>query len=242
MAAWKAATVIKQRMLKHASKIFQKPSSSIEFKNGLILSGNKSMTFKELAFSCWENRISLSSTGFYKTPKISWDQEKFKGSPYFYFTWGGAVSEALIDIDTGESRILRADIIQDCGSSLNPLIDRGQIEGGFIQGIGWLTCEELYFNQEGRLLTLGPSTYKIPGSRDVPPEFNIKLLENTPNEEKTIFRSKAVGEPPLLLSISHFLALKNAISMASETSNADLLNAPATPSKILAAVYNDHSM
>ena len=242
MAAWKAATVIKQRMLKHASKIFQKPSSSIEFKNGLILSGNKSMTFKELALSCWENRISLSSTGFYKTPKISWDQEKFKGSPYFYFTWGAAVSEAIIDIDTGESRILRADIIQDCGSSLNPLIDRGQIEGGFIQGIGWLTCEELYFNPEGKLLTLGPSTYKIPGSRDVPPEFNIKLLENSPNEEKTIFRSKAVGEPPLLLSISHFLALKNALSMASETSNADLLNVPATPSKILAAVYNDHSM
>jgi len=242
MAAWKAATVIKQRMLKHASKVFQKPPSSIEFKNGLILSGNKSMTFKELAFSCWENRISLSSTGFYKTPKISWDQEKFKGSPYFYFTWGAAVSEAIIDIDTGESRILRADIIQDCGSSLNPLIDRGQIEGGFIQGIGWLTCEELYFNPEGKLLTLGPSTYKIPGSRDVPPEFNIKLLENTPNEEKTIFRSKAVGEPPLLLSISHFLALKNAVSMASETSNADLLNAPATPSKILAAVHNDHSM
>ena len=135
--------------------------------------------------------------------KISWDQENSRVVRIF-ISRGAAISEAIIDIDTGESRILRADIIQDCGSSLNPLIDKGQIEGGFVQGIGWLTCEELYYNPEGKLLTLGPSTYKIPGSRDVPPEFNIKLLENAPNEEKTIFRSKAVGEPPLLLAISHF--------------------------------------
>ena len=241
MAAWKAATTIKNRMTSHAAKLFNVSVGNIEFRNGLILSGNKNISFEELAFSCWENRISLSSTGFYKTPKISWDQEKFRGKPYFYYTWGAAVSEAIIDIQTGESRILQADIVQDCGQSLNPIIDKGQIEGGFVQGLGWLTCEELYFNQKGKLMTLGPSTYKIPGSRDVPPKFNIKLLDKSPNEETTIFRSKAVGEPPLLLSISHFLALKNAISMASENANADLLSAPATPSKILASITNNYS-
>ena len=191
------------------------------------------MSFSELAFSCWENRISLSSTGYYKTPKIFWDQGKLRGHPYFYFTWGAAISEALLDINTGESRILRADIVQDCGNSLNENIDIGQIEGGFVQGLGWLTCEELCFSQEGKLLTTGPSTYKLPGSRDIPKAFNVKLLENADNEEKTIFRSKAVGEPPLLLAISHFLALKEAIKASSEGSKPELLNSPATPSEIL---------
>ena len=237
MAAWNAASMIKKRMIDHASQLFKKPKSDIIFEHGMIISGNKSLSFAELAFSCWENRISLSSTGFYKTPKIHWDQGKLKGHPYFYFTWGAAVSEALIDINTGENRILRADIIQDCGNSLNEDIDIGQIEGGFIQGLGWLTCEELYFSQEGKLLTTGPSTYKLPGSRDVPPIFNVKLLENADNEEKTIFRSKAVGEPPLLLAISHFLALKEAIKASSKSSKPELLNSPATPSEILKAIY-----
>jgi xanthine dehydrogenase large subunit len=241
MAAFKAANTIKKRMMNHAAKLFKVSIGKIEFRNGLILSGNKSITFKELAFSCWENRISLSSTGFYKTPKISWDQEKFTGSPYFYFTWGAAISEAIIDIDTGESRILKADIVQDCGTSLNPVIDKGQIEGGFVQGLGWLTCEELYFNNKGKLMTLGPSTYKIPGSRDIPPEFNIKLLDKSPNDEATIFKSKAVGEPPLILSIAHFLALKKAIAASNEKANPDILTVPATPSKILAAITNNYS-
>ena len=144
-----------------------------------------------------------------------------------------AVAEALLDINTGENRILRADIVQDCGKSLNESIDVGQIEGGFVQGLGWLTCEELYFSQEGKLLTTGPSTYKLPGSRDIPKIFNVKLLENADNEEKTIFRSKAVGEPPLLLAISHFLAVKEAIKASSDTSNPQLLNSPATPTEIL---------
>ena len=237
MAAWNAAFTIKKRMIDHASQLFKKSKSEIIFEQGRILAGNKSLSFTELAFSCWENRISLSSTGFYKTPKIHWDQGKLKGHPYFYFTWGAAVSEALIDINTGENRILRADIIQDCGNSLNENIDIGQIEGGFIQGLGWLTCEELYFSQEGKLLTTGPSTYKLPGSRDVPPIFNVKLLENADNDEKTIFRSKAVGEPPLLLAISHFLALKEAIKASLPSSKAELLNSPATPSEILKAIY-----
>ncbi|MDB0048736.1 xanthine dehydrogenase molybdopterin binding subunit [Pseudomonadota bacterium] len=236
MAAWDAASKIKNRMINHASQLFQKHKSEIIFENGRILAGNKSLSFSELTFSCWENRISLSSTGFYKTPKIHWDQGKLKGHPYFYFTWGAAVSEALIDINTGESRILQADIIQDCGNSLNENIDIGQIEGGFIQGLGWLTCEELHFSQDGKLLTTGPSTYKLPGSRDAPPKFKVKLLENADNDEKTIFRSKAVGEPPILLAISHLLALKDAIKAANPLSRPELLNSPATPSEILKVI------
>ena len=233
MAAWNASKVIKNRMTDHAAKLFKKNKKDIVFSDGRIICGNKTLSFSELAFSCWENRISLSSTGYYKTPKIFWDQDKLKGHPYFYFTWGAAVSEALLDINTGENRILRADIVQDCGKSLNESIDVGQIEGGFVQGLGWLTCEELYFSQEGKLLTTGPSTYKLPGSRDIPKVFNVKLLENADNEEKTIFRSKAVGEPPLLLAISHFLAIKEAIKASSDTSNPQLLNSPATPTEIL---------
>ena len=233
MAAWNASNVIKNRMVDHAAKLFKKNKKDIILNDGRIVCGNKSLSFSELAFSCWENRISLSSTGYYKTPKIYWDQGKLKGHPYFYFTWGAAISEALLDINTGESRILRADIVQDCGNSLNESIDIGQIEGGFVQGLGWLTCEELCFSQEGKLLTTGPSTYKLPGSRDIPKVFNVKLLENADNEEKTIFRSKAVGEPPLLLAISHFLALKEAIKDSSEKSKPELLNSPATPSEIL---------
>ena len=233
MAAWNASKVIKNRMNNHAAKLFKKNKKDIVFSDGRIICGNKTLSFSELAFSCWENRISLSSTGYYKTPKIFWDQDKLKGHPYFYFTWGAAVSEALLDINTGENRILRADIVQDCGKSLNESIDVGQIEGGFVQGLGWLTCEELYFSQEGKLLTTGPSTYKLPGSRDIPKIFNVKLLQNADNEEKTIFRSKAVGEPPLLLAISHFLAIKEAIKASSDTSNPQLLNSPATPTEIL---------
>ncbi len=233
MAAWNASKVIKNRMTDHAAKLFKKNKKDIVFSDGRVICGNKTLSFSELAFSCWENRISLSSTGYYKTPKIFWDQNNLKGHPYFYFTWGAAVSEALLDINTGESRILRADIVQDCGKSLNESIDVGQIEGGFVQGLGWLTCEELYFSKEGKLLTTGPSTYKLPGSRDIPKVFNVRLLENADNEEKTIFRSKAVGEPPLLLAISHFLALKEAIKASSDMSNPQLLNSPATPTEIL---------
>ena len=233
MAAWNASNVIKNRMIGHATKLFKKNKKDIFLSEGRIICGNRSLSFSELAFSCWENRISLSSTGYYKTPKISWDQGKLMGHPYFYFTWGAAISEALLDINTGESRILRADIVQDCGNSLNENIDIGQIEGGFIQGLGWLTCEELCFSKEGKLLTTGPSTYKLPGSRDIPQIFNVKLLEKADNEEKTIFRSKAVGEPPLLLAISHFLALKEAIRASSTNSRPELLNSPATPSEIL---------
>ena len=236
MAAWNAASKIKSRMKNCAKKFFENSAEKILFRDNYVICGNKNISFEELAKKCWENRISLSSTGFYKTPKINWDQNNLKGRPYFYYTWGAAVSESLIDISTGENRILKAHIIEDCGKSLNEAIDIGQIEGGFVQGLGWLTCEELYFNKSGKLLTIGPSTYKIPGSRDVPSEFHVKLLENTFNEEKTIFRSKAVGEPPLLLAISHFLALKNALSFVSKSSDKLSLNVPVTPTELLKAI------
>ena len=236
MAAWNAALKIKSRMKNCAKKVFENSAEKILFRDNYVICGNKNISFEELAKKCWENRISLSSTGFYKTPKINWDQNNLKGRPYFYYTWGAAVSESVIDISTGENRILKAHIIEDCGKSLNEAIDIGQIEGGFVQGLGWLTCEELYFNNSGKLLTIGPSTYKIPGSRDVPSEFHVKLLENTFNEEKTIFRSKAVGEPPLLLAISHFLALKNALSFVSKSSDKLSLNVPVTPTELLKAI------
>ena len=233
MAAWKASKTIKKRMIQCAKNYFKNMSAEVIFRDNHIFVGNKNISFNNLAKKCWEERISLSSTGFYKTPKIYWDQNKLKGRPYFYYTWGASISESILDIETGETRILNAYIVEDCGKSLNEAIDIGQVEGGFVQGLGWLSCEELFFNQSGKLLTVGPSTYKIPGSRDIPREFKVKLLEKTFNEEKTIFRSKAVGEPPLLLAISHFLAIKNALSFINNQAVNRDLNTPLTPSNIL---------
>ena len=233
MAAWKASETIKKRMIQCAKNYFKNTSAEVLFRDNHIFVGNKNISFNNLAKKCWEERISLSSTGFYKTPKIHWDQNKLKGRPYFYYTWGASVSESILDIDTGETRILNAYIVEDCGKSLNEAIDIGQVEGGFVQGLGWLSCEELFFNQSGKLLTVGPSTYKIPGSRDIPREFKVKLLDKTFNEEKTIFRSKAVGEPPLLLAISHFLAIKNALSFINNQAVNFDLSTPLTPSNIL---------
>jgi xanthine dehydrogenase large subunit len=152
-----------------------------------------------------------------------------RGHPFFYFSYGAAVAEVIVDTLTGEHRCLRADLVQDCGRSLNPAVDRGQIEGAFVQGMGWLTCEELWWDAQGRLRTVGPSTYKIPGSRDVPPRMNLRLLEGAPARADTIFRSKAVGEPPLLLATSVWNALKDAIG----TPDLDL---PATPERVLMAL------
>ena len=235
MAAYDAAIKIKKRMTKVASEYLNVPVEEVYFQDELIKCRNKSITFSELAEITWSKRVSLSSTGFYKTPKINWNQSTMKGKPFFYFTWGASISEVVIDTLTGESNILQSDIVQDCGTSLNPSIDIGQIEGAFIQGIGWLTCEELYWNSFGKLMTTGPSTYKIPGSRDVPNILNVKLLENSPNIEKTIFRSKAVGEPPLMLAISCWLAIRDAISNYRQDGIVNL-NSPATPEEILKAI------
>lgn len=228
-AAHAAAGAIRARMAAAAAALWGVAEADIAFAGGEITAGNHRMTFGELAHHCWSQRISLSATGFYKTPDLHWDPVEMRGHPFFYFSYGASVAEVLVDTLTGEHRVLRADLVQDCGRSLNPAIDRGQIEGAFVQGQGWLTCEELWWDASGRLRTLGPSTYKIPGSRDAPPVMNVRLLENAPARAETIFRSKAVGEPPLMLAT----AVWNALRDATATTRLDL---PATPERVLAAL------
>lgn len=182
----------------------------------------------------WFDRVSLSATGYYRTPKIHYDRSTFSGRPFFYYAYGAAVSEVIVDTLTGEYRLLRVDIVHDCGDSLNPAIDMGQVEGGFIQGAGWLTSEELWWNEAGELMTHSPSTYKIPTCSDCPPDYRIELLQNSANREDTIYRSKAVGEPPLMLAISVFHAIRDAI--ATEAMPLPDLDAPATPEAVLKAI------
>jgi xanthine dehydrogenase large subunit len=236
MAALHACEQIKERMTGVAAEHFAVPAGEIVFASNRIYAGNRSLSFAELAALSYERRVSLSAAGYYRTPKIHWDPTSNTGRPFFYFVYGAAAAEVVIDTLTGESRVLRAELLQDCGRSLNPAIDLGQIEGAFVQGMGWLTTEELCWDGEGRLRTHGPSTYKIPGSRDVPPVFNARLLRDAPNQEATIFRSKAVGEPPLLLAISVWLAIRDAIASLAEYRLAPRLDAPATPERVLAAI------
>lgn len=236
MAARDAALQIKDRMADVAAEHFNVTNTDIVFAANRVYAGNRSISFAELAALSWEKRVSLSATGFYSTPKIHWDAATATGRPFYYFTYGAAAAEVAIDTLTGEMRVLRAELVQDCGASLNPAIDLGQIEGAFVQGMGWLTMEELVWDEKGHLRTHGPSTYKIPGSRDVPPIFNVRLLSNAPNKEETIFRSKAVGEPPLMLALSVWLAVRDAISSLSGHRRAATIDAPTTPDRILAAV------
>jgi xanthine dehydrogenase large subunit len=236
MAALNACREIKTRMSEVAADHFGVPAGEIVFDSNRIYAGNRSLSFAELAALSWEKRVSLSATGFYRTPEIHWDFATNTGRPFYYFVYGAAAAEVVIDTLTGESRVLRAELIQDCGRSLNPAIDLGQIEGAFVQGMGWLTSEELWWDGDGRLRTCGPSTYKIPGSRDVPPIFNVRLLEDAPNRAATIFRSKAIGEPPLMLAISVWLAIRDAIASLADHKLAPRLDAPATPERVLAAI------
>jgi xanthine dehydrogenase large subunit len=239
-AAYAAASTLKQRMMAFAAEHFGADESEIEFADNTVRiakpGSNQVVSFSELAKLCYLGRVSLSSTGYYKTPKIHWNGATMKGRPFFYFSFGAAAAEVAIDTLTGESRVLRADLVQDCGVSLNPAIDLGQIEGAFVQGQGWLTCEELWWDKAGRLKTAGPSTYKIPGSRDTPAIFNVKMLDNAPAKEATIFRSKAVGEPPLMLATAVWTALKDAIAATGDRRQAVRLDAPATPERVLAAI------
>ena len=239
-AAFEAASTIKSRMIAYAAEHFGVAESDIEFTDGTVRiakpGSNQVLSFGELVELCYLSRVSLSSTGYYKTPKIHWDGAAMKGRPFFYFAFGAAAAEVAIDTLTGESRVLRADLVQDCGASLNPAIDLGQIEGAFVQGQGWFTCEELWWDKAGRLRTVGPSTYKIPGSRDAPAVFNVSMLDNAPSQEATIFRSKAVGEPPLMLATAVWTALKDAIASTGDGRTAVRLDAPATPERILAAI------
>ena len=183
----------------------------------------------------YKNRISLSATGFYKTPKIHYDRKTGKGRPFYYYANGAAVSEVIIDTLTGEYKVTQVDICHDVGSSINPALDIGQIEGGFIQGMGWLTSEELVWDSSGRLTTNNTASYKIPAISDTPIRFNVELLPKSPNMEATIFHSKAVGEPPLMLAISIWSALRDAISSVSNYRISPRLDTPATPERVFKA-------
>ena len=235
MAARDAATKLKTRLCDFAEKHFSAPRSSIRFNNGQVLVGKKKYPFEDIIKLAYHHRVSLSATGYYRTPKIYYDRKTATGRPFFYFAYGAAVAETIIDTLSGEYRVLRVDICQDVGQSLNPAIDIGQIEGGFIQGMGWLTTEELKWDKTGRLASNGPATYKIPAVGDTPSEFNVELLPNSPNTEATIFHSKAVGEPPLVLGISVWTAIRDAISSIAEYRLSPVLDAPATPEQVLAA-------
>jgi xanthine dehydrogenase large subunit len=195
-----------------------------------------SWSFAELCRRAHLARISLAATGFYSTPKIHYDRKTHRGRPFLYFAYGAALSEVAIDTLTGEHRVVAVDILHDVGRSLNPAIDLGQIEGGFVQGMGWLTTEELVFDERGRLLTHAPSTYKIPTAGDLPPRMDIRIFERGENVEETIHRSKAVGEPPLMLAISVFSALTQAVAAAAPGKGQPKLDAPATPERILTAI------
>mgnify|MGYP001439502095 CR=1 FL=1 len=188
------------------------------------------------AMKAYLDRVQLWADGFYRTPKISYDPKTLKGRPFYYFCYGAAVSEVVIDTLTGECRLLRVDILHDTGRSINPAMDQGQIEGGFVQGMGWLTTEELVWDASGRLCTHSPSTYKIPVASDVPPEFHVKLYERGENVEDSIYRSKAVGEPPLMLALSVFFAIRDAVARVAEYRLSPRLNVPATPQEILNSV------
>jgi xanthine dehydrogenase large subunit len=234
MAAKIAAETIRSRMAEEAARRLGCAAGDIRFVGGRAAGPTGSLGFGELAKACVLERISLSSTGFYSTPGITWDRSSKTGRPFFYFAYGAACSEVIIDTMTGEMRLTRVDILHDCGTSLNPAIDIGQIEGGFVQGLGWLTTEELVFDAEGRLRTHAPSTYKIPVSSDIPADFRVTLWHE-PNSEDAIHKSKAVGEPPVMLAISAFSAIADAIH-AVNPGHAVELRAPATPEAILDAV------
>lgn len=235
-AAEAAAKTIKQRLIDFACEKYQVSANQVKFENNTIVVGEQVFSFAEFSQMAYMGRVSLSSTGFYKTPKIHFDRTTAKGRPFFYFATGAAVSEVIIDTLTGEYKTLRTDILHDVGHSINPAIDIGQIEGAFVQGMGWLTTEELVWNEEGRLLSNNPATYKIPAINDAPKDFRVALFPNSPNREHTIYSSKAVGEPPFMLGISVWSALRDAISSIANYKISPKLDTPATPERVLWAV------
>jgi xanthine dehydrogenase large subunit len=235
MAARNAARTLRERLAAFAARKFDCDAEIVEFRDGIVHAGPKTIPFAELVRMAYFARVQLSATGFYATPKIHYDRKTLSGRPFFYFAYGAAVSEVAIDTLTGEHKLLAVDILHDVGKPLNPAIDRGQIEGGFVQGWGWLAMEELWWNGDGELKTIAPSTYKIPTSRDVPSHFHIDFYD-APNREDTIHRSKAVGEPPFMLALSAFHALRDAVASVTGYTQCPRLDAPATDEHILAAV------
>ena len=206
------------------------------YKNENIYFGNRSFNFKKIIQEAYLNRISLSSSGFYSTPKINFDKKKFKGRPFYYFCYGAAVTEVTIDPLTGENKVDRVDIVHDAGNAINPALELGQIEGGFVQGQGWLTMEEVVWDNSGKLKTFSPSTYKIPSISDTPKKFNVEIFKKGSNVENVVNKQKTTGEPPLMLAMSVFFAIKDAIASVSNYEKTPELDAPATPEKILMSI------
>jgi xanthine dehydrogenase large subunit len=242
MAALNGAEQIKARMAAHAARAWSDdPNKPVDPKEvawefGGIRVGKQFVDFKMLAESCWMNRVQLSAAGFYSTPKIHWDRASGRGHPFYYFAYGAACAEVTIDTLTGEYQFDRADVLEDVGRSLNPAIDIGQVEGGYIQGVGWLTTEELWWDDKGQLRTHAPSTYKIPVASDVPRDFNVQLATWSVNKEPAIGRSKAVGEPPICLAMSVVEALSMAVASVADYKVHPNLDMPVTPERVLMGV------
>lgn len=235
-AAQDAARQIRERLASWAADKYGGSAADVRFANDRVHVAGQEIPFEKVVNGAYFDRVQLWSDGFYRTPDLSWDAEKMQGRPFYYFAFGAAVSEVAVDTLTGEWKLLRADLLHDVGSSLNPATDIGQIEGGFIQGMGWLTTEELKWHPKtGMLTTHAPSTYKIPTANDCPPVFNVKLYDNT-NQKDSIYHSKAVGEPPLLLPFSVFFAIRDAVSAVGNHRVDVPLPAPATSEAILRAV------
>ncbi|WP_168015637.1 xanthine dehydrogenase molybdopterin binding subunit [Halomonas salinarum] len=241
-AARDAASTLRERLFAFALETLWPDAGlghdDLRLENGMLVAGDGefTMSWGELVQAAYVGRVSLSAKGFYSTPLIYYDREAAKGRPFYYFAYGAAVSEVAVDTLSGEYQVTRVDILHDVGDSLNPAIDIGQIEGGFIQGMGWLTSEELKWNDAGQLISDGPATYKIPAFGDLPATFNVALLEGHPNSQASIYRSKAVGEPPLMLAISVWSALRDAIASLDPTGDCPRLDTPATPERVLMAI------
>jgi xanthine dehydrogenase large subunit len=236
MAAANAAEQIKTRLVAFASEHYGVPEEQVTFLPNQVQVGNQLIPFPDFVKQAYFGRVQLSAAGFYKTPKIHWDRDKGQGRPFFYFAYGASVSEVTIDTLTGEYHVDRVDILHDVGKSLNPALDLGQIQGGFVQGMGWLTTEELWWDDNGRLRTHAPSTYKIPLASDKPKIFNVDLANWSTNKERTIRRSKAVGEPPFMLANSVLEAISMAVASVADYRHCPRLDAPATPECVLMAV------
>src|SRR5262245_43079696 len=236
MAARAAARTLRERLVAFAAEKYGVPATDVTFLPNRVRIGAEEVPFADLVKQAWFGRVSLSATGYYRTPKIHYDRATASGRPFYYFAYGAAASEVIVDTLTGEYKTTRVDILHDVGSSLNPAVDLGQIERGFVQGMGWLTSEELWWDDKGHLRTHAPSPYNIPACSDRPADFRIKLVEGRPNREETIFRSKAVGEPPLMLAISVFRALSDAVASLADYSILPDLDAPATPERVLMSI------
>ncbi|MGO3740492.1 MAG: xanthine dehydrogenase molybdopterin binding subunit [Marinomonas foliarum] len=235
MAALDAALTIKSRLQEFAMEHFGIAADAFVIEDDQVILGSETMSFPEFIKLAYMNRVSLSSTGFYKTPKIGYDRKAAKGRPFLYFANGAAVSEVIVDTFTGEYKVTQVDILHDVGDSINADLDIGQIEGAFVQGMGWLTSEELSWDDKGRITTNSPANYKIPTSADIPEKFNVKLFDR-PNSEESVYRSKAVGEPPLMLGISVWCALKDACAAVADHKISPPLAVPATPEAVFYAM------